>query len=256
MGKLDGKVAIISGAARGQGEAEARLFAEEGAAVVLGDIRDDEGEQAAARIADTGGQAVYQHLDVTSEEDWAAAVARANSEFGGLHVLVNNAGIGGASTFVEDTSLEDYMRVINVNQVGVFLGMRAAIPSIRESGGGSIVNISSTAGLEGAPTLAAYGSSKWAVRGLTKVAAMELAPDGIRVNSVHPGPIDTPMLRGANIPMDNWGRSVPLARVGTVDDMASLLLFLASDESSFCTGTEFVIDGGMTAGRPFRRRRR
>ncbi|MCY4615035.1 MAG: glucose 1-dehydrogenase [Chloroflexi bacterium] len=255
MGKLDGKVAIISGGARGQGEAEGRLFAEEGAAVVLGDIRDDEGERVAAAISDIGGQAVYQHLDVSSEDDWAATVERAKDEFGGVHTLVNNAGIGGASTFVEDTSLEDYMRVINVNQVGVFLGMRAAIPSIRDSGGGSIVNISSTAGLESSPTLAAYASSKWAVRGLTKVAAMELAVDGIRVNSVHPGPIDTPMLQGANIPMDNWGRSVPLSRVGTVDDMAALLLFLASDESSFCTGTEFVIDGGMTAGRPFRRRR-
>ncbi|MXZ62909.1 MAG: SDR family NAD(P)-dependent oxidoreductase, partial [Chloroflexi bacterium] len=212
MGKLDGKVAIISGAARGQGEAEARLFAREGAAVVLGDVRDDEGEQAAATIADTGGQALYQHLDVTSEEDWAAAVELANTEFGGVHVLVNNAGIGGASTFVEDTSLEDYMHVINVNQVCVFLGMRAAIPSIRESGGGSIVNISSTAGLEGSPTLAAYASSKWAVRGLTKVAAMELAVDGIRVNSVLTGQIDTPMLRGAKIPMDNRGRTVPLSR--------------------------------------------
>lgn len=252
MGRLDGKVAIISGAARGQGEAEARLFAAEGAAVVLGDVRDDEGEQAARSIAEAGGRALYQHLDVTEESEWAAITERAVREFGGLHVLVNNAGIGGGPTFVEDTPLEDYMRVINVNQVGVFLGMRAAIPSIRASGGGSIVNISSTAGLEGAPTLAAYASSKWAVRGLTKVAALELAPDGIRVNSVHPGPIDTPMLQGAGI--RNWDRAVPAGRVGTVDDMAALLLFLAADESSFCTGAEFVIDGGMSAGRPFRRR--
>ena len=255
MGRLDGKVAIISGAARGQGEAEARLFADEGAAVVLGDILDDEGEAVAASIAESGGRALYHHLDVTDEGDWAAIVERANAEYGGLHVLVNNAGIGGASTFVEDTSLDDYMRVINVNQVGVFLGMRAAIPAIRASGGGSIVNVSSTAGLEGSPTLAAYASSKWAVRGLTRVGAMELAEDGIRVNSVHPGPIDTPLLRGAGIPPENWGRATPLGRVGTVDDMASLLLFLASDDSSFCTGAEFVIDGGMTAGRPFRRRR-
>ena len=255
MGKLDGKVAIISGAARGQGEAEARLFADVGAAVVLGDILDDEGEAVAASIAESGGRALYHHLDVTEEGDWSAIVERANSEYGGLHVLVNNAGIGGASTFVEDTSLDDYMRVINVNQVGVFLGMRAAIPSIRASGGGSIVNVSSTAGLEGSPTLAAYASSKWAVRGLTRVGAMELAEDGIRVNSVHPGPIDTPLLRGAGIPPEKWGRATPLGRVGTVDDMASLLLFLASDDSSFCTGAEFVIDGGMTAGRPFRRRR-
>ena len=255
MGRLDGKVAIISGAARGQGEAEARLFADEGAAVVLGDILDDEGEAVAASIAESGGRALYQRLDVTEEGDWAAIVERANAEYGGLHVLVNNAGIGGASTLVEDTSLDDYMRVINVNQVGVFLGMRAAIPSIRASGGGSIVNVSSTAGLEGSPTLAAYASSKWAVRGLTRVGAMELAEDGIRVNSVHPGPIDTPLLRGAGIPPENWGRATPLGRVGTVDDMASLLLFLASDDSSFCTGAEFVIDGGMTAGRPFRRRR-
>ena len=255
MGRLDGKVAIISGAARGQGEAEARLFADEGAAVVLGDILDNEGEAAAASIAESGGRALYHHLDVTGEGDWAAIVERANAEYGGVHVLVNNAGIGGASTLVEDTSLDDYMRVINVNQVGVFLGMRAAIPAIRASGGGSIVNVSSTAGLEGSPTLAAYASSKWAVRGLTRVGAMELAEDGIRVNSVHPGPIDTPLLRGAGIPPENWGRATPLGRVGTVDDMASLLLFLASDDSSFCTGAEFVIDGGMTAGRPFRRRR-
>lgn len=249
MGKLDGKVALISGAARGQGEAQARLFATEGAAVTLADVLDDDGERVAASITDTGGQAVYQHLDVRDEAGWGAAVQRAVDEFGGLQVLINNAGIFRFGR-IEDLALDDYLEVIQINQVGVLLGMKAAIPALRAAGGGSIVNTSSTAGLTGFAGGAAYVASKWAVRGMTKVAALELGRDNIRVNSVHPGPIDTPMIAGLNLGV---GRNdQPIARVGTVDEVAKLMLFLASDDSSYCTGSEFVIDGGGQAGQVIR----
>ncbi|HJN92293.1 MAG TPA: glucose 1-dehydrogenase [Dehalococcoidia bacterium] len=250
MGTLENKVALISGASRGQGEAEARLFAREGASVVLADILDDEGERVAASIEDTGGRATYVHLDVTAEGDWANAVQTAQAQYGSLTTLINNAGIL-CSAPLEEMPLDEYLRVIQINQVGVLLGIQAAIPALKAAGGGSIVNTSSTAGLEGYAGMAAYVSSKWAVRGLTKVAALELGPYGIRVNSVHPGPIDTPMINptGADIAAVGLTGSVPLGRVGDAEEVAALMLFLASDASSYCSGAEFKIDGGLTAGR-------
>lgn len=250
MGRLDGKVALITGAARGQGEAEARLFAAEGARVVLGDVLDDDGEKVAA---DIGDPAVYRHLDVTSEDDWAAAVATAVDDLGGLHVLVSNAGISPMPRPITETKPDDYRRVIEINQVGAFLGIRAAAPAMGDAGG-SIVLISSVNGFVGAGGIAGYVTSKFAVRGLAKVAALELGRRNIRVNSVHPGPIDTPMIQP-----ESWGgfdmrpalaSSMPLGRVGRPDEVAELVCYLASDASGFCTGSEFVIDGGYLAG-PF-----
>jgi len=246
MGRLDGKVAIISGAARGQGEAEAVLFAREGARVLLGDVLDGEGKAVAERI---GAAALYTHLDVTDEVAWRDALALAESRFGRVDVLVNNAGIVRIAP-LEETSLADYMEVIRVNQVGVFLGMRAVIPAMRRAGGGSIVNISSIDGLVGMSYGAAYVSSKFAVRGLTKTAALELGSLGIRVNSIHPGGVDTPMVRGVGVDPQATGAfsNVPLGRIGRPEEIARLALFLASDESSYSTGSEFIADGGLTAG--------
>jgi 3alpha(or 20beta)-hydroxysteroid dehydrogenase len=248
MGVLDGKVAIISGGARGQGEGEAKRFAAEGARVVVGDVLDDEGKAVAAAI---GEAARFLHLDVTKEADWADAVATATGEFGRLDILVNNAGIG-LITPIVGGDLEDYLKVIMVNQVGVYLGMNAAAEAIGASGGGSIVNISSIDGIIGMPGLAGYVSSKFAVRGMTKVAALELAPLGIRCNSVHPGYIDTPMMRAGNESADlsHYGRGVPAGRVGTVEDVVDVVVFLASDASRYCTGSEVVVDGGLIAGIP------
>jgi 3alpha(or 20beta)-hydroxysteroid dehydrogenase len=249
MGKLDGKVALISGAARGQGEAEAKLFAAEGAKVVLGDVLDDLGEQVAK---DIGEDAIYQHLDVTEQEDWAAVVKTATSAFGRLDVLVNNAGILKLG-LIESMPLDDYMAIINVNQVGCFLGMQAAIPALRAAGKGSIINTSSTNGLIGLPALGAYTGSKFAVRGMTKCAAMELGRYGIRVNSVHPGGIDTEMVKlpeFGTVDQNVAYRTQPIPRIGQPEEVAKLMVFLASDDSSFCTGAEFVIDGGFTCGPP------
>jgi 3alpha(or 20beta)-hydroxysteroid dehydrogenase len=246
MGVLDGKVAIVSGGARGQGEGEARRFAAEGARVVLGDLLDDEGKAVAGSI---GEAARYVHLDVTKEADWADAVATATSEFGRLDILVNNAGMG-IITPIIGGSLDEYLKVIMVNQVGVYLGMKAAAEAIGASGGGSIVNISSIDGIVGMPGLSAYVSSKFAVRGMTKVAALELAPLGIRCNSVHPGYIDTPMIRGGSESADlsSYAAGVPAGRVGTVADVVDVVVFLASDASRYCTGSELVVDGGLIAG--------
>jgi 3alpha(or 20beta)-hydroxysteroid dehydrogenase len=250
VGTLEGKVAIVSGGARGQGEAEARRFASEGARVVLGDVLDDEGKRVAAAI---GEAARFVHLDVTNEDHWADAVTTTTAEFGRLDVLVNNAGIGIVTPIVGG-SLEDYLRVVMINQVGVFLGMKAAAEAMGAGGGGSIVNISSIDGIIGMPGLAGYVSSKFAVRGMTKVAALELAPLGIRCNSVHPGYIDTPMLRGgdAAAPVDLAGYAVgvPAGRVGTVEDVVEVVVFLAGDASRYCTGSEIVVDGGLIAGIP------
>jgi 3alpha(or 20beta)-hydroxysteroid dehydrogenase len=242
-GRLAGKVAIISGAARGQGAAEARLFAAEGARVVLGDVLDDEGAAVAAEIGDA---AVYTHLDVTDEEQWQAAVALAETRFGGVTVLVNNAGILHFQA-VHRTDADDFDRVMRVNVRGVFLGMKAVTETMERAGGGSIVNISSTAGLQGLPFVAAYVASKWAVRGLTKSAAIDLGHKGIRVNSVHPGGIDTPMIAGTTSDAPFYQR-LPVARMGTADEVALAVLFLASDESAYIAGAELAVDGGATCG--------
>ena len=245
MARLDGKVALITGGARGQGAQEAELFAAEGAAVVLTDVLDDEGKQTAAAI---GPQATYHHHDVTREADWASVVDAVLTEHGQLDVLVNNAGVVQISPLVM-TSEEDYRRVIDVNQIGVFLGMKAVVPHMIERQTGSIVNVSSVAGLMGSPGMIAYGASKWAVRGMTKAVALEVASFGVRVNSIHPGIIDTPMLEE----FDRWGimpqvmQRVPLNRKADAIEVARLALYLASDESAYSTGSEFVVDGGMTA---------
>jgi 3alpha(or 20beta)-hydroxysteroid dehydrogenase len=250
VGRLDGKVALISGAARGQGAATAALFAFEGCSVVLADILADQVQETAAKIGDD--QVVAVGLDVTSEADWAAAVATALERFGALDVLVNNAGILRAGLPMILTSLEDYMATVNVNQVGVFLGMRAAAPAMVAAGGGSIINISSILGLEGMQATLPYVASKFAVRGMSKAAALELASARIRVNSIHPGFIDTDMLGPANLGFaftDLYDvHEIPMGRMGTPDDVSRLSLFLASDDSSYCTGAEFVIDGGIMAG--------
>ena len=248
-GRLEGKVALISGAARGIGEADARLFVAEGAKVVLGDVLDSEGQKAAA---DLGQDASYVHLDVTRPESWAAAVAHVLERFGRLDVLVNNAGILRFES-IEETSLETYEAVIRVNQIGAFLGMKAALPALRAAGGGSIVNISSTAGLEGMHGLVGYCASKFAVRGMTKVAALEFGADNIRVNSVHPGGTATALVTavGSDAPsQEEYEPPQPIKRIADPSEIAEMVLWLASDASSFCTGAEFVVDGGMTAGPP------
>jgi len=247
MGRLDGKVAIVTGAARGQGEAEARSFVAEGAKVVLGDVLDDLGEKIAI---DLGDDARYVHLDVTTPVDWTAAVDTAVSTFGKLDVLINNAGILKLG-MIEDQSLEDYMAVIKVNQVGCFLGMQAVIPALKAAGGGAIVNTSSVSGFIGTVGLAAYTASKFAVRGMTKVAAMELGHFNIRVNSVHPGGVDTEMVRlpeFGEVESSGVYEAQPIPRIGRPEEIAKLMVFLASDDSSFSTGAEFIADGGYLAG--------
>lgn len=249
--RLDGKVALITGAARGQGEATARLFIEEGASVVLGDVLDERGEDVAEAL---GERACYVSLDVSDEERWTAAVDTARRAFGELSVLINNAGIVDFGPLV-DTTLERYMRVIRVNQLGPFLGMRAVAPSMERAGGGSIINISSMNGLVGYPGTVAYTASKSALRGMSKAAAMELGAKGIRVNSIHPGAVDTEMIRPANsddLPTPEEQEAMyaayPLKRPAQPEEVARLALFLASDAASYATGSEFLIDGGMLAG--------
>ena len=247
--RLQGKVALITGAARGQGAAEARLFAQEGAKVVLADVADQDGTIVAAEIAEAGGDALYVHLDVTSEDEWDAAVRAAVASFGKLDILVNNAGIWRRGHVLE-TSSEQWDEIMGVNAKGVFLGTKAAIPEMRKAGGGSIINISSTAGLVGSRTSSAYSASKGAVRIFTKSTAVQYAAEGIRANSIHPGPIDTDM--GDQVWPDADSRKAAVARtalsrIGTAQDVAYGALYLASDESSFVTGSELVIDGGITA---------
>jgi NAD(P)-dependent dehydrogenase (short-subunit alcohol dehydrogenase family) len=250
MGRLDGKVALISGGARGQGAEEARLMAKEGAKVVFGDILDEQGKQVEAEITEAGLDATYVHLDVTRESEWKSAVDTAVRKYGGLNILVNNAGILIRKS-IEDTTEEEWDRIMAINVKGVFLGTKHAIPAMRASGGGSIVNISSTAGLvgsmDGSPS---YTATKGAVRLFTKATAIQQAKDGIRCNSVHPGPIDTEMIRDTLSDPDRMAermRRLPMGRVGTSADIAYGVLYLASDEASFVTGTELVIDGGTTA---------
>jgi 3alpha(or 20beta)-hydroxysteroid dehydrogenase len=242
-GRLEGKVALISGGARGQGAAEARLFAAEGARVIIGDVLDDEGAQTAEELGDA---VAYRHLDVTDEANWQAVVAEAEDLFGPVSVLVNNAGVLSFGS-LEKVELAEFERVMRINVHGVFLGMKTVAASMERAGGGSIVNTSSTSGLTGLPFLSAYTASKWAVRGLTKTAAIDLGRKGIRVNSVHPGGIDTPMIAGTASDAPFYKR-LPVARMGTADEVARAVLFLASDEASYTTGAELAIDGGATCG--------
>ncbi|MCE2458898.1 MAG: glucose 1-dehydrogenase [Dehalococcoidia bacterium] len=247
--RLEGKVALISGGARGQGAVEARLFASEGAKVVIGDILDDMGRQVEAEIAEAGGDITYVHLDVTSESDWEDAVRTAVDNYGKLDILVNNAGILIRAN-IEDTTEENWDRIMDINAKGVFLGTRAAIPAMRDAGGGSIINISSVAGLQGSPQSAAYSSTKGAVRILTKSTAIQYAKENIRCNSVHPGIIYTDMTSDSLDTEEgqrDWMNRVPLGRLGQSEDVANGVMFLASDESSYMTGGELVIDGGITA---------
>jgi len=247
--RLENKVAFISGGARGMGAVEAKLFAAEGAKVVIGDVLKEDGHQTEAAINEVGGECLFVHIDVTDESDWERAVAETVSRFGKLDILVNNAGIL-RSNKVEETTADEWDLVMGVNAKGVFLGTKAAIPEIRRAGGGSIVNISSVAGLIGGQS-SAYSASKGAVRLLTKSTAIQYAADGIRCNSVHPGVIETPMTL-PNMLSTPGGREMriarhPLGRIGQPEDIAFGVLFLASDESSFMTGSELVIDGGLTA---------
>ena len=230
------------------GACEARMFAGEGARVVIGDILEDEGKRVEAEINETGGEAIFVHLDVTSESEWQRAVSMAATRFGALDILVNNAGIS-AHGKVEDTTVEDWDRVMDVNAKGVFLGTKAAIPEMRKAGGGSIINISSQLGLVGTDSSSPqYQSSKGAVRLLTKATAIQYAGEGIRVNSVHPGPIITPMTEQSRSDPDSRHLSrVPLGRYGEPEEVAYAVIYLASDESSYVTGSELVVDGGWTA---------
>jgi 3alpha(or 20beta)-hydroxysteroid dehydrogenase len=241
---LEGRVALVTGAARGQGEAEARLLAARGASVVLADVLDDEGAAVAESI---GAAARYVHLDVGDSASWQAAVGSCDR----LDVLVNNAGIIRTGS-IEELAEADYLEVVRINQVGCFLGMQAAIPALRASGNASIVNVSSLAGMTGVVGTVAYGATKWAIRGMTKTAALELGHDGIRVNSVHPGSIDTPMVRAGfeHLDVDAIHASLPVPRQGRVEDVAEVVAFLASDASSYMTGAELLVDGGSLAGRP------
>jgi 3alpha(or 20beta)-hydroxysteroid dehydrogenase len=251
MGELDGKVAVISGAARGQGAAAARLFVAEGARVVIGDVLDDVGKELAESL---GAAAVFRHLDVSSEDDWANVVNETVETWGGVDILVNNAGILRFAA-LPDMPLEDYLRIVNVNQVGTFLGMRAVSKPMMAAGKGSIVNISSVEGLAGMPYLTAYTSTKFAIRGMTKVAALELGPKGIRVNSVHPGMIETDMVKdaagGHDVDLSPAAKRIALRRMGQSEDIAEVVLFLASDRSSYVTGAELAADGGATATHAF-----
>ncbi|MFW5641190.1 MAG: SDR family oxidoreductase [Roseicyclus sp.] len=239
LGGADLKV-IVTGGARGIGAATARLLAAEGAQVMLTDVLDDEGEAAAAEI---GGGALYRHLDVTDAQAWAEAVAAAEEAFGGVNALFNNAGIVHFASVV-DCAPDDFRRVLDINLTGVFLGIRASAPAIARSGGGTIVNTSSTAGLQGYGGLAAYVASKWGVRGITKAAALDLAPDGIRVLSLHPGPIRTPMTDDLG---DEVAGAQPIPRFGEPEEVARMARFMFR-EATYSTGSEFTIDGGAVTG--------
>lgn len=243
MARLQDKVIIITGAAQGMGATHARLCIEAGAKVVLTDINTEKGQALAAEL---GNQALFIQHNVTSEDDWTQVIAATQAYFGTINVLVNNAGITQSKSILE-TSLDDYRRILEINQVSVFLGMKAVIPSMQASKQGSIINISSINGLVGGAI--GYTDSKFAVRGMTKAAALECAPFGIRVNSVHPGVIATPMIMQGDTKaaVEAFAKSIPLRRVAQPEEVSSLVLYLASDDSSYSTGSEFIVDGGLTA---------
>ncbi|WP_055603657.1 glucose 1-dehydrogenase [Streptomyces aureus] len=245
MNDLTGRTVLITGGARGLGAEAARQAVAAGANVVVTDVLDEEGGATAEAL---GERARYFHHDVTSEEEWAGAVAYAVAEFGGLHGLVNNAGIS-TGAFLETESVEHFRKVLDVNLTGVFIGMKAAIPAMKAAGGGSIVNISSAAGLMGLALTAGYGASKWGVRGLTKIGAVELGTAGIRVNSVHPGMTYTPMTASVGIERgEGKYPNTPMGRVGEADEIAGAVVFLLSDAASYVTGAELAVDGGWTTG--------
>ena len=251
MGRLDGKVALITGGARGMGKSHARHFVAEGAKVVLGDVLDDKGAELAAELGAENCR--YLHHDVTSEDQWAAAVAAATDTFGTLNVLVNNAGILRNSR-IADMTLAEFRQVIDVNLIGEWLGVKSVIGPMTTAGGGSIINISSVEGFTGAAGMSAYSASKFGVRGVTRSAAQELGKHGIRVNSVHPGGIMTTMTATAFESFtevsdgEGFMRSLPISRFARSAEVSPLVVYLASDESSYCTGSEFVVDGGMLSG--------
>ncbi|MCT6926360.1 glucose 1-dehydrogenase [Metasolibacillus sp.] len=243
MARLEGKVAIITGAAQGMGAAHAKLFIEEGAKVVITDLNEENGQALAAEL---GENAIFVKQNVASEEDWATVIAKAEEAFGPVNVLVNNAGITMAKSILQTTA-EEYRRIVEINQVSVFLGMKAVIPSMQKASGGSIVNISSLNGLVAGAI--GYTDTKFAVRGMTKAAAIEGAHYNIRVNSVHPGVIATPMVvqEDTKAAVEEFAKHIPLQRVAQPEEVSKMVLFLASDESSYSTGSEFVIDGGISA---------
>ncbi|MDH2388846.1 SDR family oxidoreductase [Streptomyces sp. HNM0663] len=240
MNRLDGRTALVTGGARGIGAGIVRLFADEGASVLVADVLEEQGGELAAKA---GPAVAFRRLDVTSESDWADAAADAEERFGPVSLLVNNAGIVTMES-MEDTEPETFRRVLDVNLYGPWLGMRTLAPSLRRAGGGVVLNVSSIAGMTGYANIGGYVASKWGLRGLTKTAALELARDGVRVCSIHPGPIRTPMVEGMG---DEMVAAQPIPRFGTVEEVARLALFLAAD-ATYCTGAEFVVDGGATAG--------
>jgi 3alpha(or 20beta)-hydroxysteroid dehydrogenase len=247
-GRLEGKVALVTGGSRGTGEATARRFVAEGASVVLADVLDEAGRKVAAELGD---RALYVHLDVTSESEWAACLEQTLARFGKLDVLVNNAAVLHIAP-LEETKLADWDRLVRVNQTGPFLGIKTVAKAMREGGGGSIVNVSSIDGLEGMSYVSAYASTKWALRGLAKCAALELGPDGIRVNTVCPAggsdEMAAPWRPPGSKDTSGYMDKRPIPRRGTVEEIAAMILFLASDESSFCTGGDFPVDGGHSCG--------
>jgi 3alpha(or 20beta)-hydroxysteroid dehydrogenase len=249
MGRLANKVAIVTGGAQGQGAGISRAYVAEGAKTVIADIAKEEGQALADEL---GPDAVFVDHDVSDEASWISLVEDTNQRFGPVNVLANNAGILRFGE-IEKMTAEEFELVFRVNQLGCFLGMKSVSRTMRKNGGGSIINASSVEGLAGMPSCAAYAATKWAIRGMTKVAAMELGPKGIRVNSVHPGMIDTPMTRihGGDAAMEYGATKIPLRRVGHPEDIAPLYVFLASDESSYINGAEIAIDGGVTATHGF-----
>lgn len=240
MGRFDGWVALVSGGARGMGASHVRGLAGEGAKVIIGDILDDEGKALAEEL---GESAHFVHLNVTRDDDWKMAVDAAEKAFGPVSLLVNNAGIV-AYGAVDEMEPDEFRRVIDINLTGVFLGMHYTVPSMKKAGGGAIINISSTAGLMGYATISAYGASKWGVRGMTKAAAMELGGDNIRVMSIHPGPIRTPMTEGMG---DELTASQPIKRFGEPAEVTKLMMFMAAD-ATYSTGSEWIVDGGAVLG--------